>query len=71
MAVAIAGLALTCSAGASAPYWKAWLCFPGAAKDWCAVDLTTTVFPANGSHRNVEVSVPSDPPVDCFYLYPR
>jgi len=52
------------------PHWKAWLCMPGAPNDWCAVDLTTTVIPANGSVTSVPVSVAANPPIDCFYLYP-
>ena len=43
---------------------------PGKANDWCSVDLTTTVIPANGSRTTVAVSVPPSPPIDCFYVYP-
>jgi hypothetical protein len=28
------------------------------------------VSPANGTHKDVPVSVPNDPPIDCFYAYP-
>ncbi len=52
------------------PHWKAWLCFPGAANDWCSVDLTTDIFTATGKHTTVKVSVPANPPIDCFYVYP-
>ena len=40
------------------------------ANDWCSVELTTDIFAANGKHTTIPVSVPSDPPVDCFYVYP-
>jgi hypothetical protein len=56
--------------GAGVPPWKAWLCMPGAANDWCSVELTTTIWSADGTHKDVPVSVPSDPPIDCFYAYP-
>ena len=55
---------------ASVPSWKAWLCFPGAPKDWCSVVLTTTVIGADGKKRVEHVAPASDPPVDCFYVYP-
>jgi hypothetical protein len=74
-ALALAALLATVLVAASAaaagvPRWKAWLCMPGAANDWCAVDLTTTIWSANGTHKDVPVSVPNDPPIDCFYAYP-
>jgi hypothetical protein len=34
------------------------------------VDLTTDIFTASGSHTTVHVSVPDNPPIDCFYVYP-
>jgi hypothetical protein len=71
----VAVLALVVAAGASGgragvPDWKAWLCFPGAAHDWCSVALTTTVVTANGSKHNVPVPLAADPKIDCFYVYP-
>jgi hypothetical protein len=67
VALALAGSA----AGAGGKGWHGqWLCFPGAANDWCSVDLTTTIWNADGSHHDVSVSVPDNPPIDCFYLYP-
>ncbi len=66
----LAGSVRAPAATAAVAHWKAWLCFPGEADDWCSVDLTTTVIPANGSRRNLRVSVPTNPPIDCFYLYP-
>jgi hypothetical protein len=65
-------LALTASAGAapSKAWHGQWLCMPGTANDWCSVDLTTTIWSANGTRRNLPVSVPPSPPIDCFYVYP-
>jgi hypothetical protein len=65
----VAAAALHAAPQRSTP-WKAWLCMPGDPKDWCAVDLTTTVIAADGSRRTVPVSVLANPPVDCFYVYP-
>ncbi len=68
---AVAGLIVAgAAAGGAVPHWKAWLCFPGSANDWCSVDLTTEIFTASGAHTTVGVSVPPDPPIDCFYVYP-
>jgi len=47
-----------------------WLCRPGAAGDPCSADLTTTVLPASGVPTVQRASVPADPPIDCFYVYP-
>ena len=66
----VLALASAAAGGAATPYWNHWLCFPGDANDWCSVDLTTDVFTADGTHTTVSVSVPANPPIDCFYLYP-
>ena len=47
----------------------AWLCRPGR-HDACAIDLTTTVVKADGTMVREEWKARSDPPVDCFYVYP-
>src|SRR3954453_5246898 len=48
-----------------------WLCRPGLAGNPCQGDLTTTHFASDGSRASVEKpTVPDDPPVDCFYVYP-
>jgi hypothetical protein len=47
-----------------------WLCKPGAAVDPCSADLTTTVLSASGVPSVQRASVPGDPPIDCFYVYP-
>ncbi len=47
-----------------------WLCKPGLAEDPCEASEETTVELANGS-SSVELAQPaSDPPIDCFYVYP-
>ena len=46
-----------------------WLCRPGA-DDACAGDLTATVVEAGGATRVEEFVPATDPPVDCFYVYP-
>ena len=46
-----------------------WLCRPGR-DDECAVDLATTVVEANGTLTREEFSPATDPPIDCFYVYP-
>jgi hypothetical protein len=69
--LAVCALVLAGSAASgTVPHWKAWLCFPGTSTDWCSVDLATTVISADGSRKTVGVSVPQNPPIDCFYVYP-
>jgi hypothetical protein len=48
-----------------------WLCKPGKADDVCAgASLDTTVVKADGT-AEVETFTPAtDPPIDCFYVYP-
>lgn len=48
---------------------KSWLCRPGR-QDACAVDLTTTIVPANGKLTVEKWSPKPDAPIDCFYVYP-
>ena len=55
---------------AGVPRWTHWLCFPGAANDWCAVQLPTVVVGPNDVPNFEKVAVPANPPVDCFYVYP-
>jgi hypothetical protein len=46
-----------------------WLCLPGR-KDACSTPLATTVLNASGYGALEQASVATDPPVDCFYVYP-
>ncbi len=47
-----------------------WLCFPGRAADPCSGSLATTVIRANGSKTVETPARPTNPPIDCFYVYP-
>ncbi len=47
-----------------------WLCRPGMTDDPCTASLTTTVVGAGGK-TTVQPARPStNPPIDCFYVYP-
>jgi hypothetical protein len=47
-----------------------WLCLPDKADDPCHETLETTVIEADGT-TTIEVhETASDPPIDCFYVYP-
>jgi len=46
-----------------------WLCLPGR-KDICSAPLATTALGPNGYGSTGFSSVASDPPLDCFYVYP-
>jgi hypothetical protein len=47
-----------------------WLCLPGRKGDSCDVDLDTTVVNADGSTSIERHVAATDPPIDCFYVYP-
>ncbi len=47
-----------------------WLCRPGQAVDPCTANLATTVVTANGSKSTMHPAPESNPPIDCFYVYP-
>jgi hypothetical protein len=53
-----------------APSNTVWLCRPGLADNPCEGDLTTTVVSADGTSTVQQVPLASDPPIDCFYVYP-
>jgi hypothetical protein len=76
--LALAALSLTMPTAATAQtpspapdYAKdsSWLCLPGR-KDACATRLPTTALNPNGYGSNGLSPVASNPPVDCFYVYP-
>jgi hypothetical protein len=46
-----------------------WLCLPGR-DDACSRPLATTALNANGYGSTGKSSVASNPPIDCFYVYP-
>src|SRR5437868_12060573 len=50
-----------------------WLCRPGrsaANKDFCDIDLTTTVVAADGTVSREGFKTNPNAPIDCFYVYP-
>jgi hypothetical protein len=47
-----------------------WLCKPGAQPNPCRDSLKTTVYSSSGESRVENPALPSDPPIDCFYVYP-
>ncbi len=63
------------AAGASQPIpdstGTTWLCRPGQTNDPCTAPLTTTVIDSKGTRHIVDYKPATDPPVDCFYLYPN
>ena len=62
--------AATDTAAPSVPEDTVWLCRPGLADNPCAGDLSATAVEADGS-TTVEPAAPAtDPPIDCFYVYP-
>jgi hypothetical protein len=66
-ALSLSGLAATPARAAG----TVWLCKPGLASNPCESDLTTTVELGNGSSFVDEHAKPaSNPPIDCFYVYP-
>jgi hypothetical protein len=65
---ATAGPAATASP--EAPSNTVWLCSPGLADNPCESDLTTTVLYADGTSTVEQVAPATDPPIDCFYVYP-
>jgi hypothetical protein len=58
------------TAAPAAPSNTVWLCRPGLADNPCESDLTTTVISADGSSTVEEAAPATDPPIDCFYVYP-
>jgi hypothetical protein len=55
---------------ASASASTVWLCKPGQAGDPCTSDLTTTVQTGSGASFVEKGHAASNPPIDCFYVYP-
>ena len=47
-----------------------WLCRPGLAGNPCASGLSATVVNANGTTSVQQLTPATDPPIDCFYVYP-
>ena len=49
---------------------KTWLCRPGIVNNACEVDLSTTVVSADGKLSAEKFTAATNPPIDCFYVYP-
>jgi hypothetical protein len=59
-------------ASPSAPDYSkdsAWLCLPGRA-DTCSTPVATTALTPTGYGTSGKSSIATDPPIDCFYVYP-
>ena len=66
----LAAVASATTATPSIPADTVWLCRPGLTNNPCAGDLVATAIEADGS-TSLEPAVPAtDPPIDCFYVYP-
>lgn len=60
----------TVATGSADAAGTVWLCRPGLADDPCTANLTATAVRADGK-RSVQHAAPaSNPPIDCFYVYP-
>src|SRR5215204_4634126 len=58
------------AAAGSARAEVVWLCMPGQDPNPCHEPLETTVQEQDGSSRVENPPLATDPPVDCFYVYP-
>jgi hypothetical protein len=76
--VLVAGAIFSAAAGDAASkkpkkpaYHPVWLCRPGLANNPCATSLQTGIFSSAGALQStVTPTIPSSPPIDCFYVYP-
>lgn len=71
MMLAAPASAQPASPSAAPDYSKdsSWLCLPGR-KDVCSTPLPTTALTPNGYSSTGLSTVATDPPLDCFYVYP-
>ncbi len=56
--------------GAPDRWGTAWLCRPGERSNPCLADLTATAVDPSGRAKVERAAPATDPPVDCFYVYP-
>ncbi len=54
----------------SEPKDVVWLCRPGVSPDPCTNSLDATSVAGNGQAKTVSASPATNPPIDCFYVYP-
>ncbi len=69
-ALSAAALAVSALAASAASAETVWLCKPGIANNPCTSSEETTVELANGSSFVEHPQPASNPPIDCFYVYP-
>ena len=69
-ALSVAAFAVSGTVAASASAATTWLCKPGLANNPCLSDETATVELGNGSSFVEHAKPASNPPIDCFYVYP-
>jgi Protein of unknown function (DUF3089) len=69
-ALAAAALVVSSLGATSASAETTWLCKPGLANNPCLSSEETTVELANGSSFVQNSHPASNPPIDCFYVYP-
>jgi hypothetical protein len=69
-ALGAAALVLSGALAASASAETVWLCKPGLTNNPCTSSEETTVELANGSSFIEHAQPASNPPIDCFYVYP-
>jgi hypothetical protein len=69
-ALSAAALIVPAVASSAASAATTWLCKPGIAKNPCESNEETTVELANGSSFIEHAKPASNPPIDCFYVYP-
>jgi Protein of unknown function (DUF3089) len=66
----VAALIVPAATAVSASAETTWLCRPGLTADPCESSEETTVEHADGTTSNEQAQPASDPPIDCFYVYP-
>jgi hypothetical protein len=69
-ALGAAALVVSGLAAASASAESVWVCKPGLANNPCESSEETTVELGNGSSSIEHAQPASNPPIDCFYVYP-
>jgi hypothetical protein len=69
-AVSAAALIVSGLVAGAASAETTWLCKPGLANNPCESNLTATVQLGNGSSFVEHAQPASNPPIDCFYVYP-
>src|SRR5271154_1942522 len=68
--LAAAALILTAVAAGAASAETTWLCKPGLTQNPGEKSEETTVEQADGTMSNEQAHPASNPPIDCFYVYP-